>query len=144
MGRWDHVYLPDLVRESGVELHPQGEDKWVGPHPHRHESKSGGCLVVWARNWWCSSCKAQGDIQDWLVDCGRAKDRNEADTILAQIVGPAVMEWEAPVPFPEFQGPPFPVEALPERLRRFVEEDSEALQVPLDLTAGLVQQRFSI
>ena len=46
-------------------------------------------------------------------------------------------EWEAPVPFESFQLPPFPVDALPGWLRRFVEGEAIATQTPPDLAAML-------
>jgi hypothetical protein len=46
--------------------------------------------------------------------------------------------WEPPIPFHEFDLPPFPTDALPEPLRRLVEAEAEATQTPLDLAAMLV------
>lgn len=50
-----------------------------------------------------------------------------------------VSEWERPIPFEQVELPEFPVEALPERARRYVEAVAEALQVPVDMpgTAAL-------
>jgi hypothetical protein len=47
-------------------------------------------------------------------------------------------EWEPPLPFNEVAGPPFPVDALPGQVRAYVQTQSEAIQVPLDLTGCLV------
>ena len=50
-----------------------------------------------------------------------------------------VLEWERPIPFEQVELPEFPVEALPERARGYVEAVAEALQVPVDMpgTAAL-------
>lgn len=45
--------------------------------------------------------------------------------------------WESPVHFGDYDLPPFPVEALPAWLRRFVEAEAEATQTPPDL-AGML------
>ncbi|WP_334110558.1 YfjI family protein [Thermodesulfitimonas autotrophica] len=45
--------------------------------------------------------------------------------------------WEQPVAFGDYDLPPFPVEALPAWLRRFVEAEAEATQTPPDL-AGML------
>ena len=47
------------------------------------------------------------------------------------------IRWANPTPLREFPQPPFPVDALPEPLRRFNEEITRELQVPADLPAGL-------
>jgi hypothetical protein len=46
-------------------------------------------------------------------------------------------EWDQPVPFAQFDLPPFPTEALPCWIRRFVEAEATATQTPPDL-AGLL------
>jgi len=46
--------------------------------------------------------------------------------------------WELPLSFIEYEGPAFPVDALPEPVRYYVEAQALALQVPVDLIACLV------
>lgn len=48
-------------------------------------------------------------------------------------------EWEPPIPFEEVDLPAFPIEALPSRVRPFVEAVAETTQTPLDMagTASL-------
>ena len=144
MTRWTHTSLKDLIEETGVLLKPSGEGQFVGPHPHRHASQSGKCLVIFEveGRWWCSSCKAKGDAVDWLVDVGQVGDvqfptRRDAIAYLTEKYGPPPGQWQQPVPFPKFVGPGFPVQALPSAIRGFVEELTVALQVPPDLPAGL-------
>ena len=88
--RWPDVSLVDLITEEWVPLRQKEAGKYVGPHPHKHGSKSGNCLVVWAMEgrWWCSSCDAGGDAVDWLVDCGRADNKGQAVQILIERFGP--------------------------------------------------------
>ena len=45
-------------------------------------------------------------------------------------------EWDTPIPFDDHMLPPFPVEALPETVRRFVLALGESIQVPMDLCAS--------
>jgi replicative DNA helicase len=45
--------------------------------------------------------------------------------------------WGPPVPFDEFELPPFPTEALPHWLRSFVEAEAQDTQTPPDLAAML-------
>jgi hypothetical protein len=45
--------------------------------------------------------------------------------------------WDPPTPFHEFNLPPFPIEALPDPLRTFVEAEAEATQTQTDL-AGML------
>ncbi len=46
-------------------------------------------------------------------------------------------DWEQPIPFAEHTGPPFPIHALPEPVKVYVEAQAVALQVPVDLIACL-------
>lgn len=46
--------------------------------------------------------------------------------------------WEPPLPFIAYEGPAFPVDALPEPVRYYAEAQALALQVPIDLIACLV------
>ncbi len=85
MSIWDHAPLPELVQQAGVQLKPVGEEGWVGPHPHKHGSKRGECLVLWPARFWCSSCKAKGDPADWLIDYGKAENRHEAAKHLSRL-----------------------------------------------------------
>jgi replicative DNA helicase len=50
---------------------------------------------------------------------------------------PASTYWEAPVPFHQFDLPPFPTEALPDWLQNFVQAVATATQTPIDLAAML-------
>ncbi len=88
--RWPDVSLVDLITEEGVPLRQKEAGKYVGPHPHKHGSKSGNCLVVWAMEgrWWCSACQGGGDAVDWLVDCGEAENKGQAIQILVERFGP--------------------------------------------------------
>ena len=45
--------------------------------------------------------------------------------------------WESPIPFHQFNLPPFPTEVLPDWLRAFVEAEAIATQTPVDLSAML-------
>lgn len=45
--------------------------------------------------------------------------------------------WEAPVPFHQFDLPPFPTDVFPGWLRAFVEAEARATQTPVDL-AGML------
>lgn len=49
------------------------------------------------------------------------------------------IEWEQPIPLVEFKLPPFPVDALPSKVRAYVEAVAEATQTPVDMagTAAL-------
>src|SRR5919106_5126724 len=87
---WSHVPLVDIFAEAGIELKARSNGTYVGGHPHRHSSKSGTCLVVWAEEgrWYCSSCGAKGDAADLLVDVGKAADGQEAERILTERFGP--------------------------------------------------------
>jgi replicative DNA helicase len=49
-----------------------------------------------------------------------------------------VPSWQPPVPFHEFDLPPFPTDAFPTWLRDYVEAKATETQTPLDLPAGLV------
>lgn len=44
--------------------------------------------------------------------------------------------WEPPVPFDEVRLPPFPVEALPEKVRPYVEAVAETTQTPVDMAGS--------
>ncbi len=50
---------------------------------------------------------------------------------------PAMIGWQAPIPFNEFDLPPFPTDALPGWLREWVEALSTDTQTPTDLAAML-------
>ena len=89
MARWEHIHLPTLVERTGVSLRQRDDDKWEGPHPHKHESKSGICLLITKNRYWCSSCKEKGDAADWWVDVGWAPDRASATGILVGMYGAA-------------------------------------------------------
>lgn len=49
------------------------------------------------------------------------------------------MQWEQPIPLVEYNLPPFPTDALPRRVRLYVEAVAEATQTPVDMagTAAL-------
>ena len=89
MARLDHIHLPTLVERTGVSLRQRDDDEWQGPHPQKHESKSGTCLLITKKRYWCSSCKERGDAADWLVDVGWAPDRASATAILVGMYGAA-------------------------------------------------------
>ena len=46
-------------------------------------------------------------------------------------------EWLEPLPFPEFEGPEFPLDQLPSGLREMVAAHSEAIQIPPGMSATL-------
>ncbi len=46
---------------------------------------------------------------------------------------PKEMQWEQPIPFEEVELPPFPVDALPTRVRPYVKAVAEATQTPVDM-----------
>ena len=56
-----------------------------------------------------------------------------------QYNAPKEMQWEQPIPFEEVELPPFPVDALPDRVRPYVEAVAETTQTPVDMagTAAL-------
>ena len=56
-----------------------------------------------------------------------------------QYNAPQEMVWEPPIPFEEVALPPFPVSALPSRVRPYVEAVAETTQTPVDMagTASL-------
>lgn len=83
----------------------------------------------------------KGDIIDWLaaghtgeelVELARKCPIWEPDP-----EQPKSPEWEAPQPFHSVDVPNFPIEALPPRIRSYVEQEAEAKQVPVDLPACL-------
>ena len=144
MSAISHISIADVIANTGVTLKRKSEIKLVGPHP-RHKSNSGECLVVFEdkETWWCSSCEQKGDAVDWLVDIGEVENivietRKDGIEYLIETYGPSPQEWQNPLPFPELSGPEFPVWIFPENIQRFINEVSHALQVPLDLVAGLV------
>ena len=47
-------------------------------------------------------------------------------------------QWEQPIPFEEIVLPPFPVEALPTRVRPYVEAVAETTQTPVDMAGTAV------
>ena len=100
MSHWAHISLPDLVEATVVQLKQVAEDQWVGTHPHRHDSRTGECLVVTPTWYWCSSCKAGADAADWLVDCGEAETMNDAAALLIEKYGVSPEDWTEPVLFP--------------------------------------------
>ena len=50
-----------------------------------------------------------------------------------QYNAPKEVQWEAPIPFEEITLPPFPVDALPSRVRPYVEAVAETTQTPVDM-----------
>ena len=48
------------------------------------------------------------------------------------------LQWENPIPFEEIVLPPFPVEALPTRVRPYVEAVAETTQTPVDMAGTAV------
>ena len=136
MTRWPHVPIVEVIRATGVPLKPRPSDGsvHVGGHPYRHGSKSGECLVVWPEkgNWYCSSCKERGDVVDWLIGAGKIDEtviESMSDTIayLTKEYGESPYEWQEPVPFPDIVGPPAPVDVLPPRLERFIDEQMKSM-----------------
>ena len=153
MTRWGHVPIVEVIRATGVPLkaRPSDGSVHVGGHPYRHGSKSGECLVVWPEkgNWYCSSCKERGDVVDWLIEAGKIDEtviesRDDAIAYLVKEYGESPYEWQEPVPFPDIVGPPAPVNVLPPQLERFIDEQTEALQVPRDLMMSLVLGAISV
>lgn len=50
-----------------------------------------------------------------------------------QYNAPKEVQWEPPIPFEEITPPPFPVDALPSRVRPYVEAVAETTQTPVDM-----------
>ena len=50
-----------------------------------------------------------------------------------QYNAPKEVQWEPPIPFEEITLPPFPVDALPSRVRPYVEAVAETTQTPVDM-----------
>lgn len=55
-----------------------------------------------------------------------------------QYNAPKEIQWEPPIPFDEVQLPPFPTEALPSRVRPYVEAVAETTQTPIDMAGTAV------
>jgi|GEM_PF-313679 len=143
MNRWSHISILEIIRDTGVTLKRKGET-YVGPHPFRHDSSSGTCLVVWPTegNWHCTSCKEKGNLVDWLVSAGEisgteTETRAQAIDYLISRYGDSPFEWAPPMPFPDNNGPSFPYDVLPDSMQKFAVEQAEALQVPIDLMGVL-------
>jgi putative DNA primase/helicase len=87
--RWAHVPLAVLFQEARLEVKLKKGGKFQAPHSFKHDFKSGFPLVIWDDNiWWCSSCGARGDAADFLVEIGKAANRQEAERLLAERFGP--------------------------------------------------------
>ena len=146
MTPWPHVPIIEVIRATKELLQEKSNGTYEGGHQYSHGSKSGECLVVWPEQgrWYCNSCKDRGGVVDWLVGTGTIDDtaiesRDDAVEYLTKKYGAPLYEWQEPVPFPDMVGPPAPVGVLPAQLERFIDEQTEALQVPRDLmmTLGL-------
>ena len=144
MIRWPHVPIVEVIRATRELLKEKSNGTYVGGHQYSHGSKSGECLVVWPEegNWYCSSCKERGYVVDWLIEAGKIDEtviesRDDAIAYLVKEYGESPYEWQEPVPFPDIVGPPAPVNVLSPQLERFIDEQTEALQVPRDLMMSL-------
>lgn len=73
-----------------------------------------------------------------LLDNGDEVVARLRDWLGLQRTGEDATVWDSPMPFVEQAGPQFPVEALPESIKAFVEAEGVALQVPPDLISSLV------
>lgn len=76
----------------------------------------------------------KGDVSDWLA-AGHGK-KELTDLINKPEDKPE--EWEKPVPFNEYDLPPFRHDVFPGWLREFILAESESSQTPPDLTGMLV------
>jgi hypothetical protein len=72
-------------------------------------------------------------IDDLLAKCGPTF----VDYLFVNSVNTVVDLWELPSPFTEYDLPEFPLEALPDCIRSYVEGLSIATQTPVDLAAML-------
>ncbi len=73
-----------------------------------------------------------------LLDNGDKAVAKLRDWLGLQQTGDGATVWYSPLPFFDQHGPPFPVGALPDCIRGFVEAQAVALQVPPDLISSLV------
>lgn len=75
------------------------------------------------------------------TDCSNRKDESSPIVLgrryAKPFVGTAPEEWQTPTPFYQTNLPAFPVDILPDWLRRFVEAEAEFTQTPPDLTAAM-------
>jgi hypothetical protein len=105
---------------------------WNGEHRNRSAfiiqfpsgAISAGCLH--------NGCKDN----DWrtlrdLVEPGWRSERYQRGSEVANL------EWEPPIPFDQFNLPPFPTSVFPSWLRTFVEAEATATQTPPDLASML-------
>jgi hypothetical protein len=96
VNRWAHVDLVALIQER-QDLKERSNGTFVGPHPTKHPSNSGECLVVWPADghWYCSSCKATGDVPGWLVDRDGVTYRQACDLLRMKYgLSPDEKRWE--------------------------------------------------
>jgi putative DNA primase/helicase len=79
----------------------------------------------------------KGDVSDWIA-AGGTKDALGRLAGAAPVWTPAVVQpWAEIVSFDELNLPEFPIDTLPDVLRRWVEAESRATQTPADLAALL-------
>jgi len=115
---------------------PATVHEWSRPYPGyseretsdkiRHALEDAGPITCWRVEQdfgpgWCVECAYHGKVKS-PITLGRERQ------------SPA---WEPPIPFTEYDLPPFPTDALPKWLREYVEAEAEATQAPPDLAGVL-------
>jgi hypothetical protein len=138
--------LQQWIERYGLDV--QQPDPWKGgtrwifricPWNIEHRNKS-AYIVQFANGAIAAGCHHNGCRgKDWhalrdLVEPGWQSDSGNRGTVSPT----ANMEWEPPIPFDQFNLPPFPTEVFPDWLRRFVESEATATQTPPDLSSMLV------
>lgn len=57
---------------------------------------------------------------------------------------PSETQWDIPIPFTQKELPLFPIDALPETIRKYVVAVSESTQTPVDMLSGLYTKNVNI
>jgi len=67
---WGHIPFADLLAALGATGVVARDDRVQSGHDWAHGSRSGACLIAWARTgrWWCSSCRRGGDAVGLVRD----------------------------------------------------------------------------
>jgi hypothetical protein len=71
-------------------------------------------------------------LDDWFASGGT---NLELQDMVTDTLPGSVMDWQPPIPLDPTTGPPFPLEALPGSIGRYVAAVAAAYQVPADLPA---------
>lgn len=135
-----HLNLQQWINEHGLDVEPplpwKGGTRWIFPicpwnSEHRYRS---AYIVQFANGAIAAGCHHNGCRgRDWqalrdLLEPGWRTQRGQDNPEL-----PCNPEWETPIPFDQFNLPPFPTEVFPGWLRAFVEAEATATQTPLIL-----------